>query len=104
MAFSVGVISAWISLFAFGAMRSTVFGSNSIFQPLGAEPLTWMSSAGAVPVLVMTIGTEVYLPADERDENRHSRPLISSLVWPVMVRPRSAVTDASSALTRAVTL
>ena len=34
-------------------MRSMVFGSNSIFQPLGALLESSISSAGAVPVLVI---------------------------------------------------
>ena len=63
-----------------------------------------MSSAGAVPVLVMTTGTDVSLPADARVDTRPSRPLTSSLGWPVMSRPRSVVAEASSAPTRAVTL
>ena len=37
MALAVGVISACTSLFSFGAMRSTVFGSKFTFQPLGPE-------------------------------------------------------------------
>ena len=66
-------------------MRSTVFGSKVIFQPLGAEPESSTSSAGAVPVLVMTTGTEVCCPADARVDTRPSRPLTSSLGWPVIV-------------------
>ena len=92
------------ALFSLGAMRSMVFGSKVTFHPLGAEPESWMSSAGAVPVLVMTTGTVVSLPAEARVETRPSRPLMSIRGWPVMLRPRSAVAEASSAATRAVTL
>ena len=43
-----------------------VFGSNSTFQPLGAEPDSSTASAGAVPVLVTMIGIVVSLPAVAR--------------------------------------
>src|SRR5689334_24769294 len=104
MAFSVGVISACTSLLSFGAMRSTVFGSKMIFHPLGADPLSWMYSAGAVPVLVMMTGTVVSLPAEARVDTRPSLPLISSFGWPVMVMSIAADAAASSAVTRAMTL
>ena len=43
-----------------------VFGSKSIFQPVGALAESSMFSAGAVPVLVTTIGTVLSLPAVAR--------------------------------------
>ena len=47
-------------------------------QPLGAEPDSSTFSAGAVPVLVTTIGIEVSVPAVARALSKPSRPLISS--------------------------
>ena len=85
-------------------MRSMVFGSKVIFQPLGADPLSSTESAGAVPVLVMMIGTLVSLPAVARVDSKPSRPLMSSLGWPVMSMVSSVVATASSAPTRATTL
>ena len=41
-----------------------VLGSKLIFQPLGAGTRQFDLVAGAVPVLVMTTGTEVSAPAD----------------------------------------
>ena len=85
-------------------MRSIDFGSKVIFQPPGAEPLSSTSSAGAVPVLVITTGTELSLPAEARIDTRPSRPLMSSFGCPVMSMMSSAVAVASSAPTRAMTL
>src|SRR5258705_9480298 len=88
---------ACTSLFSLGAMRSTVFGSNSTFQPPGPEPDNSTCSAAAVPVLVTRIGTEVSTPADALVLRRPSRPEISILGWPVMSTTRSLLTTASSA-------
>ena len=61
MALAVGVISAWTSLFSFGAIRSMVFGSKLTFQPLGPEPDSSICSAGAVPELVISTGIVGFL-------------------------------------------
>jgi len=45
-----------------GARLSSDFGSNTTFQPLGPLPESSTSSAGAVPVLVTSIGIA---PADD---------------------------------------
>ena len=66
MALAVGVIIACTSLCSFGAMRSTVFGSNATFQPLGPEPDSSICSAGAVPEFVSTTGIVVSVPAAAR--------------------------------------
>src|SRR5262249_57314061 len=83
---------------------STVFGSNSTFQPLGPEPDSSTCSAAAVPVLVTRIGTEASTPADALVLRMPSRPLISILGWPVMSTTRSLLTTASSAVAFAATL
>src|SRR5262245_37390697 len=85
-------------------MRSIVFGSNSTFQPLGAEPDSSTCSAAAVPVLVIWIGTEVSSPALALALRRPSRPAISILGWPVISTTRSLLTTASSAVVLAATL
>ena len=98
------MILTWTSLFSFGGMRSIVFGSNSTFQPLGAEPDNSTASAGAVPVLVTMTGIVVSWPAVALALSRPSRPASSIFGVPVMSRPSSAVAVASSAVARAVTL
>src|SRR5215470_8676069 len=95
---------ACTSLVSLGAMRSTVFGSNSTFQPLGPEPDNSTCSAAAVPVLVTTIGTEVSAPALALVLRIPSRPAMSILGWPVMSTTKSVVTTASSAVAFALTL
>src|SRR4029453_5355872 len=95
---------ACTSLFSLGAMRSTVFGSNSTFQPLGPEPDSSTCSAGAGPVLVTRIGTDFSGPALALVLRIPSRPAMSILGWPVMSTTRSLVTTASSAVARATAL
>src|SRR6202011_5311711 len=46
-----------------GARLSSDLGSNTTFHPLGPLPESSTSSAGAVPVLVISIGIEDSLPA-----------------------------------------
>ena len=51
-----------------------VAGSNVTFQPVGAVAASAMLSAGAVPVLVTTIGIELCCAATARALNSPSRP------------------------------
>src|SRR5436190_19830129 len=104
MAVDGAVIRAVTSLFSLGAMRSTVFGSKLIFQPLGPEPDSSTGSAAAVPAFVGTTGTELSTPADALALTRPSRPVMSILGWPVMSMVRSVLAEASSAETLASTL
>ena len=84
-------------MFAPGAMRSMVFGSNATFQPLGALLVSSISSAGAVPVLVTTIGIEASLPASARALSTPSRPAMLSCGWPVISSATLVSAEASSA-------
>ena len=79
-------------------MRSMVFGSKATFQPLGALLESSISSAGAVPVLVTTIGIEASLPASARALSTPSRPAIDSFGWPVISSATLASAVASSAV------
>ena len=80
-----------------------VLGSKVIFHPLGPEPESSTSSAGAVPVLVTTTGIEVSLPAVASALIRPSRPESESRGWPVMSSSTWVCAVASSAETRIVT-
>src|SRR3984957_21107055 len=95
---------ACTSLVSLGASLSTLLGSKVTFQPLGAVPDSVMSSATASPELVSTIAMADSTPAVALAESTPSRPDRSILGWPLTSRPRSVVTLASSATTRAVTL
>src|SRR2546423_15608956 len=85
-------------------MRSRVFGSKVTFQPLGAEPDSSTSSAGAVPVLVTRIATELSTPAVARVDNRPPRPERSSLGWAGAAGPGAEGALGASEETRAGSL
>src|SRR5437868_5499050 len=85
-------------------MRSTVFGSNSTFQPVGPEPDSSICSATAVPELISRIGMRASLPAVALPLRIPSRPAMSIFGWPVTSITRSEVTVASSAMALATTL